>query len=78
MALLSTTPLSVANSISTETGEYLKVKELIFEYLIHYARERSDLSLLCINAFDKDSRSSDPGVRAMSLRFISQLKFVQT
>jgi AP-3 complex subunit beta len=52
----------------------LKVKKLIYIYLLQYAESEPDLSLLSINTFQKDLTDQNPMIRTVALRVLSSLK----
>lgn len=52
----------------------LKVKKLIYIYLLQYAESEPDLSLLSINTFQKDLNDQNPMIRTVALRVLSSIK----
>ncbi|KAJ3075445.1 AP-3 complex subunit beta-1 [Podochytrium sp. JEL0797] len=51
-----------------------EVRKLVYIYLLRYAEEEPDLSLLSINTFQKDMSDRNPMIRAMALRVMSSIR----
>ncbi|KAI9334957.1 adaptin N terminal region-domain-containing protein [Obelidium mucronatum] len=63
-------PDVVKNVASTS----FEVRKLVYIYLLRYAEEEPDLSLLSINTFQKDLTDRNPMIRAMALRVMSSIR----
>jgi vesicle coat complex subunit len=50
-------------------------KKLIFFYLSIYSNHNPDFARMAINTFTKDTNSADPGIRALAIRHLSNLRF---
>ncbi|KAJ3339879.1 AP-3 complex subunit beta-1, partial [Kappamyces sp. JEL0680] len=50
------------------------VKKLVYIYLLRYAEEEPDLSLLSINTFQKDLSDPNPMIRTVALRVLCSIK----
>ena len=55
----------------------LELKKLIYLYLINYSKSEPELALHAVNTFDKDSRNTNPLVRALALRTMSCIRIDQ-
>ncbi|KAI8899528.1 Clathrin/coatomer adaptor, adaptin-like protein [Globomyces pollinis-pini] len=51
-----------------------EVRKLVYIYLLRYAEQEPDLSLLSINTFQKDLSDPNPMIRTVSLRVLSSIK----
>ena len=52
----------------------IKIKKLVYIYLLHYAESEPDLALLSINTIQKSLTDQNPQVRAMALRVMSGIR----
>ncbi|EAA33040.3 ARM repeat-containing protein [Neurospora crassa] len=52
----------------------IEIKKLVYIYLIHHAEEDPDLALLSINTIQKSLSDSNPQVRALALRTMSNIR----
>ncbi|PHT34162.1 AP-1 complex subunit beta-1 [Capsicum baccatum] len=55
----------VVNCMQTEN---LELKELVYLYLIYYAKSQPDLAILVVNTFVKDSQDPNPLIRDLAVR----------
>lgn len=53
--------------VKNTTGD-LSMKKLVYLYIINYAQSNSDLSILIVNTFIKDSVHPNPLIRALAIR----------
>jgi len=51
-----------------------EVKQLVYRYLTHYAKEKRELALLAISSFQKDMKSTNQLVRGKALQAMSSLE----
>lgn len=52
----------------------LEIKKLVYIYLIHHAEQEPDLALLSINTIQKSLSDTNPQVRAMALKTMSNIR----
>ena len=52
----------------------IRVKKLVYTYLIHYSEFEQETVLLSINTFQKDLDNPNPFIRAQSLRVLSSIR----
>lgn len=52
----------------------IRIKKLVYIYLLHYAESEPDLALLSINTIQKSLSDQNPQVRAMALRVMSGIR----
>ena len=52
----------------------LRIRKLVYIYLLHYAESEPDLALLSINTIQKSLTDQNPQVRALALRVMSGIK----
>lgn len=55
-------------------SQNLEIRKLVYIYLLRYAEQEPDLTLLSINTFQKDLTDSNPLIRAMALRVLSGIR----
>jgi AP-3 complex subunit beta len=61
----------VVKNISSDS---LAVKKLVYTYILQYAEQEPDLSLLSINTFQKDLNDPSPILRSTALRVLASIK----
>lgn len=59
---------SVVKLVSTRSFE---LRRLVYIYLLRYAEQEQDLSLLSVNSFQRDLLDESPLIRSMALRVLS-------
>ena len=52
----------------------IELRKLVYYYIVHYAEERPNESLLSISAFQKDLMDSSMHVRSLALRMLSSIR----
>jgi AP-1 complex subunit beta-1 len=52
----------------------LELKKLVYLYLMNYAKTQPDLAILAVNSFVKDTRDSNPLIRALAIRTMSSIR----
>ena len=52
----------------------LEIKKLVYIYLVHHAEQDPDIALLSINTIQKSLSDSNPQVRALALRTMSNIR----
>ncbi|KAK0449932.1 adaptin N terminal region-domain-containing protein [Armillaria borealis] len=57
-----------AQVVKNVASQNLEIRKLVYIYLLKYAEQEPDLTLLSINMFQKDLTDSNPLIRAMALR----------
>ncbi|KAJ3277079.1 AP-3 complex subunit beta-1 [Terramyces sp. JEL0728] len=63
-----------AKVIKNVASTSFQVRKLVYIYLLKYAEEEPDLSLLSINTFQKDLSDPNPIIRTVALRVLSSIK----
>lgn len=78
--------LLASGDTSINVGEYfsdivknissddIKIKRMVYIYLLRYAEKDPNLALLSVNAIQKTLTASDPEIRAFSLKALSDIK----
>lgn len=61
----------VVKNISSDD---VKVKRMVYVYLLRYAEKNPNLALLSVNAIQKSLSDSDPEIRAFSLKALSDIR----
>lgn len=51
-----------------------QVKKLVYIYLLHYADQEPDLTLLSINTFQRDLSDANPMIRTIALRILCSIQ----
>lgn len=60
--------------VKNVTSSSLKIRKLVYTYLLRYADKESEIALLSINAIQKSFGDKNPQVRALALRVMSEIK----
>lgn len=60
--------------VKNVTSSNLKIRKLVYTYLLRYADKESETALLSINAIQKSFGDKNPQVRALALRVISEIR----
>lgn len=60
--------------VKNAANSNIKVKKLVYIYLLHHAEAEPDLALLSINAIQKSLTDTNPQVRVMALRTMSGIR----
>ena len=55
----------------------LKLKKLVYLYVMNYAKSQPDLAILAVNTFCKDATDANPMVRALAIRTMSCIRVQQ-
>ncbi|KAJ3325988.1 AP-3 complex subunit beta-1 [Boothiomyces sp. JEL0866] len=63
-----------AKVIKNVASTSFQVRKLVYIYLLKYAEEEPDLSLLSINTFQKDLSDPNPIIRTVALRVLSSIQ----
>lgn len=63
-----------ASVVKNVASQNLDLRKLVYIYLLRYAEQEPDLSLLSINTFQKDLSDKSPIIRALSLRVLSGIR----
>lgn len=63
-----------ADVIKNVSSTNLKIRKLVYTYLVRYADKESSLALLSINAIQKSLNDKDEQVRALSIRVMSDIR----
>ncbi|KAK8790912.1 hypothetical protein WA158_005543 [Blastocystis sp. Blastoise] len=60
--------------LSCMSSESLEIKKLVYLYLINYAKDKPELSILAVNTFVRDTEHESPLIRALALRTMSCIR----
>jgi len=55
----------------------IKLKKLVYLYVMNYAKSQPDLAILAVNTFCKDATDTNPLVRALAIRTMSCIRVQQ-
>lgn len=60
--------------VKNVTSSSLKIRKLVYTYLLRYADKENDIALLSINAIQKSLGDKNDQVRALAIRVMSEIK----
>ena len=63
-------PDVVMNAHTTDVA----CKKMLYHYITHYARQKSDLALLTVNTLQKDCADVNPTIRGLAIRSMASLR----
>ena len=64
------------NVVKNVATKNMKLKKLVYHFLVHYAELEPEASLLSINSFQKDLSDANPVIRALALRVLSSIRLL--
>jgi len=59
--------------MNAHTGD-VTCKKMLYSYITHYARQKSDLALLTVNTLQKDCADGNPTIRGLAIRSMASLR----